>query len=131
MHREAALRAVWGRGEESGGMADHPDYDVDQQRGLWVPWSRRKFLSVAGLAAAGLAAGPVLDACGGGGGGSTGTAPTATEPKPRRGASIHLLQWVHFVPAADNEFIRQANEFGDKFGVKVQVERITADQLQT
>jgi multiple sugar transport system substrate-binding protein len=38
---------------------------------------------------------------------------------------------VHFVPAADNEFIRQCSEFGDKFGVKVQVERITADQLQT
>jgi multiple sugar transport system substrate-binding protein len=112
-------------------MADQLDHHDDVERRLWVPWSRRKFLSAAGLAAAGLAAGPLIEACGGGGGQSASTAPRAAEPKPRQGASIRLLQWVHFVPAADNEFVRQANEFGDKYGVKVQVERITADQLQT
>ncbi|HEY4025072.1 MAG TPA: ABC transporter substrate-binding protein [Candidatus Dormibacteraeota bacterium] len=110
-------------------MAGRPDDGFDPERRLWTPWSRRKFLSAAGLAAAGLAAGPLIEACGGGE--STVATPSPTEPKARQGASIRLLQWVHFVPAADNEFVRQVNEFGDKFGVKVQVERITADQLQT
>jgi multiple sugar transport system substrate-binding protein len=48
----------------------------------------------------------------------------------KKGASIRLLQWVHFVPAADTEFIRQCKEFGDKYGVDVAVERVTGDQLQ-
>ena len=112
-------------------MAEKSPYDLDPERRIWVPWTRRKFLSAAGLAAAGLAAGPLVEACGGGGSQGTSTTPTASEPKARSGASIRLLQWVHFVPAADNEFIRQCTEFGDKFGVKVAVERITADQLQT
>jgi multiple sugar transport system substrate-binding protein len=113
-------------------MAERPNSDFDPERRIWVPWTRRKFLNAVGLAAAGLAAGPLLEACGGGSASPTASAaPKAAAPTPRSGASIHLLQWVHFVPAADNEFIRQCNEFGDKFGVKVQVERITADQLQT
>jgi multiple sugar transport system substrate-binding protein len=112
-------------------MADQAEYDGDPERRLWVPWTRRKFLGAASLAAAGLAAGPLIEACGGGGGGTATSTPKATVPQARQGASIRLLQWVHFVPAADTEFIRQCSEFGDKFGVKVAVERITADQLQT
>ena len=111
-------------------MADRPEYFFDFERKDWVPWTRRKFLGAAGAVAAGLAAGPLLEACGGGSAQPAAT-PKASVPTPRSGASIRLLQWVHFVPAADTEFIRQANEFGDKFGVKVAVERITADQLQT
>src|SRR5262249_56545627 len=76
---------------------------------------RRKFLGAAGAVAAGLAAGPLLEACGGGTA-QPGATPKAAVPTPRSGASIRLLQWVHFVPAADTEFVRQANEFGDKFG---------------
>ncbi len=110
-------------------MAERPDYEVDPERRLWVPWTRRKFLTATGLAAAGLAAGPLLEACGGSQ--STPGPAAASEPKARQGASIRLLQWVHFVPAADTEFVRQCNEFGQKYGVTVAVERITADQLQT
>src|SRR5947207_11212974 len=99
------------------------------ERRLWVPLTRRKFLGAAGLAAAGLTAGPLLEACGGESPTTSGT--PAAAPSPRPGASVRLLQWVHFVPAADNEFIRQCEEFGAKYGVKVAVERITADQLQT
>jgi multiple sugar transport system substrate-binding protein len=82
------------------------------------------------VAVGGLAAAPLLEACGGGSQGTSST-PSAKVPQARSGASIRLLQWVHFVPAADNEFIRQCNEFGSRYGVKVAVERITADQLQT
>ncbi len=111
-------------------MADRPEDFFDFERKDWVPWTRRKFLGAAGAVAAGLAAGPLVEACGGGTAQPAAT-PKASVPTPRSGASIRLLQWVHFVPAADTEFVRQANEFGDKFGVKVAVERITADQLQT
>ena len=112
-------------------MPEQAGDHADPERRLWVPWTRRKFLGAAGMAAAGLAAGPILEACGGGG--SEQTAPTSSTkvPQARAGASIRLLQWVHFVPAADEEFIRQCTEFGNKFNVKVAVERITADQLQT
>ena len=112
-------------------MSDQTDDRLDPEQRLWTPWTRRKFLGAAGLAAAGMAAGPLLDACGGGGGQSTAPTTATKTPQARAGASIRLLQWVHFVPAADNEFIRQCNEFGSKYNVKVAVERITADQLQT
>ncbi len=109
---------------------DHGDA-LDPERRVWVPWTRRKFLSATGLAAAGLAAGPLLEACGGSSSQSSATPAPGKIPQARSGASIRLLQWVHFVPAADTEFIRQTKAFGDQYGVTVAVERITADQLQT
>jgi multiple sugar transport system substrate-binding protein len=113
---------------EVSAMSEHPDGALEVQR---TSLTRRRFLVAAGAVAAGLSAGPVLEACGGGSGSTAATTAPVKLPVPRSGASIRLLQWVHFVPAADTEFIRQCNEFGDKFGVKVAVERITADQLQT
>src|SRR2546430_16366350 len=110
-------------------MSERSDQRLDPERRLWAPLTRRKFLGAAGLAASGLAAGPLLEACGGGSA-TTGSTPT-TVPTPRAGASVRLLQWVHFVPAADTEVIRPCNEVGDRYNVKVAVERITADQLQT
>ena len=112
-------------------MSDQGEGRVDPERRAWLPWTRRKFLGTAGLAVAGLGAGPLLEACGGGSNQGTTSTPSAKVPQAKSGASIRLLQWVHFVPAADTEFIRQCSEFGSKFGVKVAVERITADQLQT
>jgi multiple sugar transport system substrate-binding protein len=112
-------------------MSEQADGRVDPERQVWLPWTRRKFLGTAGLAVAALGAGPLLEACGGGSSQGTTSTPSAKVPQAKSGASIRLLQWVHFVPAADAEFIRQCNEFGSKFGVKVAVERITADQLQT
>src|ERR1700694_2246396 len=55
--------------------------------------SRRKFLQATGLVAASLAAGPLLEACGGGG--NTGTTGTGTyvPPKAKAGAKVQLLQW--------------------------------------
>src|SRR4030081_3368285 len=130
--RAAWRRAPEARRAEETAMPDSAGEFIDPERRLWVPWTRRKFLGAAGLTAAGLAAGPLLEACGGGGSSQSSSSPSSTKvPQPRSGASIRLLQWVHFVPAADTEFIRQCEEFGGKYGVKVAVERITADQLQT
>lgn len=100
----------------------------------WRPldpkWSRRDFLLTSGLAAAGLAAAPFLEACGGGGSTSTTPAPAGAIPTPRSGAKVRLLQWVSFVPAADDEIKRQAAEFNSKFGTQVTIETVTGDQLQ-
>ena len=112
-------------------MAQKPPYELDPERRIWVPWTRRKFLTAAGLTAAGLAAGPLVEACGGSPS-STASTPSASGalPKPRPGAQIRLLQWVSFVPAADDEIRRQAKEFSDANGVQVTIETVTGDQLQ-
>jgi ABC-type glycerol-3-phosphate transport system substrate-binding protein len=89
-------------------------------------WSRREFLRTAGVAAVTIAFPEIIISCGPQ---SSGT-PTAAVPKPRKGASIRLLQWTSFVKPADAEFTRQATEWGDANGVKVAVERVTGDQLQ-
>jgi multiple sugar transport system substrate-binding protein len=93
-------------------------------------WSRRDFLKTTGLAAAGLTAGPLIAACGGSPSASTTPTPAGSIPKPRPGAQIRLLQWVSFVPAADDEIRRQAKAFSDANGVQVTIETVTGDQLQ-
>jgi multiple sugar transport system substrate-binding protein len=93
-------------------------------------WSRRDFLKTTGLAAAGLAAGPLIAACGGSPAATTTPSAPGAIPKPRAGAQIRLLQWVSFVPAADDEIRRQAKEFSDANNVQVTIETVTGDQLQ-
>jgi len=89
-------------------------------------WSRRKFLQTAGVAVATMAFPEILISCGP----QSSSTPTATIPKPRKGASIRLLQWTSFVKQADAEFKRQAAEWGDANGVTVAIETVTGDQLQ-
>src|SRR5437879_13087629 len=89
-------------------------------------WSRRKFLRTAGVAAGPIAFPEIIISCGPQ---SSGT-PTASVPKPRKGASIRLLQWTSFVKQADAEFKRQAAEWGTANGVTVAIETVTGDQLQ-
>ena len=89
-------------------------------------WSRRKFLQTAGVAAATIAFPEIIISCGP----QSSSTPTAAIPKPRKGASIRLLQWTSFVKPADAEFVRQCTEWGDANGVTVAVERVTGDQLQ-
>ncbi|TMG00781.1 MAG: twin-arginine translocation signal domain-containing protein, partial [Chloroflexi bacterium] len=89
-------------------------------------WSRRDFLKTSGVAAAALAFPEIIIACGPQSSGG----PTATIPKPRKGASIRLLQWTSFVKPADEEFKRQAAEWGAANGVTVAIETVTGDQLQ-
>src|SRR5688572_20237502 len=52
-------------------------------------------------------------------------------PAYAQGSRIHLLQWSHFVPAADALFESQAKEFGKQAGVEVQLERINQNDIQT
>src|SRR5437870_11616777 len=112
-------------------MADLVQNESDLQSDA-SEWTRRKFLTAAGRPAAGLATGPILDACGGGTS-SPAAAPSAAagaRPKPKAGAQVQLLQWVSFVPAADAEIKRQAAEFNSKFGTNVVIQTVTGDQLQ-
>src|SRR6266513_2583161 len=89
-------------------------------------WSRREFLKTAGVAAATIAFPEIIISCGP----QSSSTPTATIPKPRKGASIRLLQWTSFVKPADAEFKRQAAEWGAANGVTVAIETVTGDQLQ-
>jgi len=89
-------------------------------------WSRREFLRTAGVAVATIAFPEIIISCGP----QSNVAPTAAIPKPRKGASIRLLQWTSFVKPADAEFKRQAAEWGDANGVTVAIETVTGDQLQ-
>ncbi len=91
-----------------------------------VVWSRRDFLKTSGVAAAALAFPEIIIACGPESSGG----PTAAIPKPRKGASIRLLQWTSFVKSADEEFKRQAAEWGAANGVTVAIETVTGDQCQ-
>jgi len=90
-------------------------------------WTRRDFLRTTTGAAAAVAAGPLLAACGTSG---PGPSPAAAIPQPHRGAKIVLLQWNSFVGRADAELKRQAKEWGDANGVDVTIETVSGDQLQ-
>lgn len=91
-------------------------------------WSRRDFLKTGVGLAAGLAAGPLLTACGGDSG--TSVSSGAAIPKPKAGARIRLMQWTSFVPAADDEMKRQAAEFSSANNVTVTIETVDGSQLQ-
>src|SRR5437667_12447350 len=89
-------------------------------------WSRREFLKTAGVAAATIAFPEIIISCGP----QSSSTPTATIPKPRKGASIRLLQWTSFVKPADDEFVRQAQEWGAANGVTVAVGQVTGGPRQ-
>ena len=94
------------------------------------PWTRRHFLQVAGLTAAGA----TLGACasepegpgGGGDGPPAGEAPseTFTEPATKLSGSLNMLLWSHFVPSHDVWFDKFATDWGKKVGVDVRVDHI-------
>ena len=48
----------------------------------------------------------------------------------RRARGCTLLQWSHFVPAADTLFDAQAKEFGKQAGVEIRIERINQNDIQ-
>ncbi|MCI0526876.1 MAG: extracellular solute-binding protein, partial [Nitrospira sp.] len=51
-------------------------------------------------------------------------------PAVLKGSKIHLLQWSNFISKADEEFRRQAGEWGKQMGVEVTIETINANDLQ-
>jgi len=74
-----------------------------------LPSSRREFIATAGIAGI-LAAGRA--------------------PAHAQGTTLHLLQWSHFVPAADTLFDAQAKEFGKQAGAEIRIERINQNDIQ-
>ena len=71
--------------------------------------SRREFIATAGIAGI-LAAGRA--------------------PALAQGTTLHLLQWSHFIPAADTLFEAQAREFGKQAGAEIRIERINQNDIQ-
>jgi multiple sugar transport system substrate-binding protein len=51
-------------------------------------------------------------------------------PAFAQGTRLHLLQWSHFIPAADTVFETQAKEFGKQAGAEIAIERINQNDLQ-
>ncbi len=78
------------------------------------PVGRRTFLKTTGAAAAGLAG--ILH---------SGRAPAWAQAK-----KVHLVHWVDFVPAGDDELTRQVAEAGKALGAEITLERINANDLQ-
>ncbi len=79
---------------------------------------RRTFLKVTGAAAAAATGGltAILDA---------GRAPAYAQAK-----KLHMLHWVDFVPAGDEELTRQVAEAGKALKAEITLERINANDLQ-
>src|SRR3989442_2155307 len=70
---------------------------------------RRAFLRQTGLGIAGASIAIMLAA--------------REAPAQIRGTSLRILQWSHFVPAYDVWFDKFAQEWGDKNGVRVRIDR--------
>jgi multiple sugar transport system substrate-binding protein len=51
-------------------------------------------------------------------------------PGHAQGTRLHLLEWSHFIPAADTLFDAQAKEFGKQAGVEIAIERINQNDIQ-
>jgi multiple sugar transport system substrate-binding protein len=79
-----------------------------------APVGRRTFLKASGAAAAGLAG--ILE---------SGRAPAWGQAK-----KVHILHWVDFVPAGDEELTRQVAEAGKALGAEITLERINANDMQ-
>src|SRR5689334_4690858 len=55
----------------------------------------------------------------------------ARPPAFAQGTRLHLLQWSHFIPAADQVFEAQARDFGKQAGVEIAIERIDQNGIQS
>jgi len=88
------------------------------------PWSRRRFLQMAGLAGAGI----TLGACGSEPESPTESTaveepqPTFTEPTTKLSGALEILLWSHFVPSHDEWFDTFATDWGNQVGVQVKVD---------
>lgn len=86
------------------------------------PLSRRRFLQVAGLAAAGAGVGCRP--------GAPGTGTASPSPGGAVGGQLRIIQWSHFVPAYDTWFDQvYVKEWGDKNNVEVTVDHIPFAEL--
>jgi multiple sugar transport system substrate-binding protein len=79
-----------------------------------VAMTRRKFVETTAVAGGALVAAPFLG----------GKAPAYAQAR-----KVHYLQWTSFVPAADTEVDRQAQEFTKATGIEVTVEKINQNDM--
>jgi multiple sugar transport system substrate-binding protein len=63
-------------------------------------------------------------------GGLSGILAHAQAPAYPKGTRLHLLQWSHYVQAADALFDKQAAEFAKQAGIDLQIERIDQNSIQ-
>jgi multiple sugar transport system substrate-binding protein len=63
-------------------------------------------------------------------GGLAGVLHASRAPAWAQGKKLHLLQWVDFVPAGDEELTRQVAEAGKALGAEITLERINANDMQ-
>ncbi|HEV8675191.1 MAG TPA: extracellular solute-binding protein, partial [Methylomirabilota bacterium] len=83
-----------------------------------VEIGRRTFLKVTGAAAAAAATGV------------TGVLESGRAPAWAQAKKVHMLHWVDFVPAGDEELTRQVAEAGKALGADITLERINANDMQ-
>src|SRR5262245_10814880 len=83
---------------------------------MTAPLDRRGFLKVSTAAAAAT--------------GLEGILASGRAPAHAQGTRLHLLEWSHFVPAADTLFDAQAKEFGKQAGAEIAIERINQNDIQ-
>ncbi|MGH6920007.1 MAG: extracellular solute-binding protein, partial [Geminicoccaceae bacterium] len=76
--------------------------------------TRRKFVETTAIAGAAVAAAPFLG----------GKAPAYAQAR-----KVHYLQWTSFIPAADAEVDRQAEEFTKATGIEMTVEKINQNDM--
>jgi multiple sugar transport system substrate-binding protein len=79
---------------------------------------RRTFLKASGAAAA---AGTL---------GIAGILESGRAPAWAQAKKVHILHWVDFVPAGDEELTRQVAEAGKALGAEITLERINANDMQ-
>ena len=76
--------------------------------------TRRKFVETTAVAGGALVAAPFLG----------GKAPAYAQAR-----KVHYLQWTSFIPAADTEIDRQAEEFTKATGIQMTVEKINQNDM--
>ena len=89
-------------------------YEADTQETTSKGLTRRKFVETTAIAGAAVAAVPFLG----------GKAPAYAQAR-----KVHYLQWTSFVPAADAEIDRQAEEFTKATGIEMTVEKINQNDM--
>jgi multiple sugar transport system substrate-binding protein len=89
-------------------------YEADKRETTSNGLTRRKFVESTAIAGAAVAAAPFLG----------GKAPAYAQAR-----KVHYLQWSSFIPAADVEINRQAEEFTKATGIDVTVEMINQNDM--
>jgi multiple sugar transport system substrate-binding protein len=89
-------------------------HEADKQATTNTGLTRRKFVETTAIAGAAVAVTPFLD----------GQAPAIAQER-----KVHYLQWTSFIPAADVEVDRQAEEFTKATGIKATIEKINQNDM--